>query len=204
MFVPLALLCACQPHSDGGSPEEAALALPDATVEAPEEDAGSPEEEPQAPLEAPDAGEAPDPQVPPGIKPTGLFGRPDGPILPLMAPELVQIAVDLANEVLETAGYDVRTAVVPVYQGTVDEVSFYAGERSLGWTPGKVVLVGTGDLCESPEDYGGRLLIWVLTHELLHTVGFRHDAEMKRLTDQLGPVCYAYCDPQADEDAGAP
>jgi len=187
---PLALLCACQPKSDETWPEDPPLAA----MEAPADDADASQEAPQMPPDAPEAGPGIEPPAEAGTRPMGLLGRPDGPILPTMAPELVQIAVDLANEELEDHGYDVRAEAVTTYQGTIDEISFYAGKPgTLGWTPGKVIFVSTGELCDVPPGYDHRLLVWVLAHEVLHTVGFEHGDEMKALTDALGQRCRAYC-----------
>lgn len=129
-----------------------------------------------------------------------MFGRPDGPILPLMPEEEVQVAIDLVNEELEGTGLG-PAELVPVHRGTLDEVSFYAGEEALGWTPGRVILLVEGELCESPMDYRGRLVLWVLCHELLHTVGLDHGPELARLANGLGRRSSDYCS-AIEDDAG--
>lgn len=147
---------------------------------------------PQAPAEI-DADAESTEAVPP------FLGRPGAPYLDVMDEGQVLIAVELANEQLEEDGYGVRVDPVTVYQGTVEQISFFAGVEVYGWTPGALAIVGLGDVCGFPDDYDGRRLGWVLSHELLHTVGFGHGAQMTALTNALGARWRDYCE---DGDAG--
>lgn len=75
-------LCSCQPHSDPGWPEERAPALTaDSAVK----------EGHQTPPDAPDVVQTDEPTPDVGAAPIGLLRRPDGPILPTMPEELVQV-----------------------------------------------------------------------------------------------------------------
>lgn len=117
--------------------------------------------------------------------------------LPQMSNAQVEIAVDLVNKELESSGYDQRTSKVIVRQASVEQISFLAGVASYGWTPGKDVYVGVAeDVCGHPSDYNDLRLGCVLTHELLHTVGFQHGSEMRDLSNRTCARWADFCDPQ--------
>ena len=119
--------------------------------------------------------------------------------LPLMGEPLVEVAVELTNQELEANDYTLRVVPVPVRQGTLEELTLLAGEPACGWTPGKNIYILEGDvLCEYFEECPTKRIGWVLSHELLHTIGFGHDAEMKGLTDKLGRRWRDHCENEDD------
>lgn len=113
----------------------------------------------------------------------------------VMDAEALSVAITLTEAELEAQGYDESVPDdVSVYQTSRQGIGHYTGHWGVyGLTQGTSVWVGRGDVCDFPVDYDGRLLGWVLSHELLHVVGFEHGREMTSITDGVWPRWKGYC-----------